>query len=243
MTKKNGAFLINYLNSGGEDGVVDILADIVRERVREWAIAVNEGPQRFKDAIGAQEEAVEILVKTIAGEELEAIDSSVPTPILFKYFNKPMIMPNKDQVKKWGKKWKVVEEMLEQEDRIRTEKAIQKRRNIIKMIKTGNGTQPIPQLGITLNRLNIGDITIKQGTQLEKAAEREVTEERERAAEILELKHVRNRIKELTEMKYSLQEARDIVQTERSKVDKKINEIIGIDLEGLGRGLGQDFKK
>jgi hypothetical protein len=243
--KRNGEFLINYLNSGGEEGVKDILADIVRERVREWAIAVREGPQTFKEAISAQEDAVEILIKAVAGEELEKIPSSVPTTILFKYFDTPQGMPTESEKKMWLKNWKKVDEILKSESRTEVEEKVEERRKIIKEIRKGNGVQPIPQLGITLNRLNIGDITIKKGTQLEVAAEKEVKEKREREAEIVELDHVGERIGKLMgpPWDYTRQEARDIVQTERGKVEKKINEIVGIDLEGLGRGLSHISKK
>src|SRR3989344_14558 len=42
--------LIEFLNSGGERGVKNILADIMRERLREWAISTKEGPQTSNDA-------------------------------------------------------------------------------------------------------------------------------------------------------------------------------------------------
>jgi regulator of protease activity HflC (stomatin/prohibitin superfamily) len=234
-------YLINYLNSGGENGVKNILADIVRERVRAWAMNHQEGPQTFEEALGSREEAVEILIKAVAGKELNPIPSRVPTTILFKYFNEPQISPTKSEERTWGKKWKRVDEILQKEDKANIEKEVGIRINQVKEIQRGNGIQSIPQLGITLNRLNIGDISIKEGTELEKAAEKDVKEKKEREAEKTELEHVRKRIKELKGIGYSLQEARDIVQTERKKVNKQIHDIQG--LEGFGKGIGEALRR
>ena len=110
--KRNGQFLINYLNSEGEKGVRNILDEVVRERVREWAIAVEEGPQTFREALRAHEEAMEILIKTVAGEEMKRVPSSIPTPILLKYFNNPQKVPTPSERKKWGSNWEKVDEEM-----------------------------------------------------------------------------------------------------------------------------------
>jgi len=235
-------YLIEYLNCGGEKGVNDILADIVKERVRGWAMNHQEGPQTFEEALGAREDAVEILIKAVSGTELKKIPSRIPTTILFKYFNEPQIPPTESEIAfGWGEKWEKIDETLQNENRTEVENAVSARREQVQDIQRGNGVQPIPQLGITLNRLNIGDIAIKKGTQLEEAAEQEVSEKRQKEAEKVELKHVRGRIKELTAMDFSLQEARDIVQTERNKVKKQIHDIQG--LKGLGLGIGEALKR
>jgi len=230
--------LIEYLNSGGEENVWKILEDIVRERVREWAIDRQEGPQDFEEALGAREEAISILIKAVAGEDIEPIPSSVPTPILLKYFNQPQKPPTENQAKQWGKNWEKVKEILEKEDKEKIRKAIEKRKKQVQEIQRGNGKQPIRSLGIILNRLNIGDIALKPGTELARTAEAKVKEEKEREGEKVEIEHVKNRIEELTKLGFSLQEARDIVQTERGKVEKKIIDIQGIGnlLKGISKG-------
>lgn len=225
--------LIEYLNSGGEEGVKNILSDIVRERVRAWAMDSLEGPQTFEQAIGSREEAVELLIKAVAGTELGKIPSCIPTAILFKYFNEPQVQPTPEEKKIWGKNWKNVEEILQKEDKAAIEKAIKKRKNQVKEIQRGNGAQAVPQLGIMLNRLNIGDILIKEGTELETAAGKEVKEKKERDAEIVELRHMGKRIEEYVKMGFTRQEARDIIQTERGKVTKEIK-----DIQGLKGGQG-----
>lgn len=127
--KNSAERLIEFLNSGGESGVKNILQDIVRERLREWAIATTEGPQKWQDAMKAQDEATKILVAEITGIE--------PDP------------------------------------------------DIVRRIRQGNGIEPIPQLGIILNRLNVGEI--KPQGQLAKAAESEVKEVQERRGEVFEV--------------------------------------------------------
>ena len=239
FNRRLGEFLINYLNNGGEGkddnkekkGVRTILADIVRERVREWAIAVDEGPKTFEEALGAQEQAVGILLKTIAGEELNPIPSIVPTPILFKYFNEPKGKLTPSEKDFAGDNWENVEKKLSNEDRDEVKKAVKERLKTVRKMKAGNGTQPIKALGITLNRLNIGDIRIKPGTDLARAAEQRVKEDRERLAEQLELKYVRKRIKELMEppFNFSNVKALEIVQVEKKKVKKEIKEIQGFE--------------
>jgi hypothetical protein len=111
----------------------------------------------------------------------------------------------------------------------------------IKLVRQGNGTAPIESLGIILNRLNVGIITVVG--KLVETAELKAIEEKEREAEKIEIDHVRERIQELIKTGFTPKEARDIVQTERKKVEKKITEIQGIDLEGLGRGIGHAFGK
>ncbi len=240
--------LIEFLNCGREEGVRNILADIVRERIREWGIAVEEGPQTFEEAMKAQKEAVAILVKAIAGEALKKISSSIPTWILMKYFSEPQKKPTPSEAKKWGENWGILEEALNQEpdgrERIREE--IKERMRIIGDIKRGNGVQPISQLGIILNRFNIGEIIIKPGTALETAAEAKVKEAKEREAEMLELTHVKNRILELKEeLKINNEQALEILQTERGKVKKEIKEVkanISAETRGLVEKIVGAFK-
>ncbi len=100
-------------------------------------------------------------------------------------------------------------------------------------------------MGIVLNRLNIQDIEIKPGSQLSFAAETKVREERERDGEIVEIKHIADRIAELMKAPYNFtaQEARDLIQTERNKVDKRIIDIQGFDIQNLGRTFKGIFKE
>jgi len=236
----DSSHIIEYLNSGGEKGVRNILEDIVKERLRGWAMSAQEGPQAFEEAIASKEEATEILIKAVAGAELQRIPSVVPTHILFKYFSIPPEAPTGSQAAKWGGKWELVEQIISREDRQQIENAIKIRRRQIKEISRGNGLQSIPQLGIVLNRLNIEAIDIDPSSDLSKAAEQDVKERREQVAEKRELVNVCDLIEKLTKMGYTLQEARDIVQIElNKKTTRNIQDIQGIDLAGFGKGIGQ----
>ncbi|TAL22366.1 MAG: hypothetical protein EPN94_11250, partial [Nitrospirae bacterium] len=104
----NENYAIEYLNHGGESGIKNILSDMVRERLRQWAIAANKGPQTWEELLRAQEEATAMLIREIAG--------------LSTHLSK------------------------EEHD------------EIIQKIRVGNGVQPIQQMGITLNRLNITEV-------------------------------------------------------------------------------------
>jgi regulator of protease activity HflC (stomatin/prohibitin superfamily) len=228
--------LINYLNSGGEKGVKAILEDIVRERIREWAISDEEGPGTWEDALKSRGDAVTILVKAIIGEELPKIPSSVPTSVLLKYFDQPRKSPIKSEVKKWGQKWEEVAKKIEedynnlpqnqrttpQEFSAGLKEKIEERRAIINGIRQGNGNQIMPQLGIILNRLNIGEMAVTG--EVAKAAELRAKEEKEREGEILELEHIAKRIKGLKKSGFSGEQALEVIQTERDKVKKLISE-------------------
>ena len=216
--------LIAYIDSGGENGVRDILNDIIRQRVREWAIAHDQGPQTFDEAMKAQDEAIYILTKAIVGTLLKKIPcDEIPTTVLSKYFRKPRRVPFPAEAKRWGKSWKKAEEILNQysfEQRKEIEEAVKKRDEEIADIKSGNGSKRVKHLGIILLRLNIGDIQIKKGTELEKAAEKMVVEKRQRDAEKIEINNVRKRAESLKGV--SRERAFDIVQTERGKIKREI---------------------
>ncbi|HDH31266.1 MAG TPA: hypothetical protein ENH26_00645 [Candidatus Wolfebacteria bacterium] len=218
--------LIEYLNKGKEDGVNDILQDIIRERLRVWAIAHSEGPQSGEEAMKAQYDAVAILVKAIAGVTLTPIPSDIPTTILLSYFAKFRAEPTESEAKTWGPHWKKVEERLGKltpEELQHLTEVVEGRREVIQALRQGNGVQPIPQLGIILNRLNIGEI--KPLGEWAKALEMKSKEDRDRIAETVELEHVRDQIGELkTALTISSEQALEIIQTERGKVAKNISE-------------------
>ncbi|MBU1292101.1 hypothetical protein KKH07_01250 [Patescibacteria group bacterium] len=236
--------LIEYLDSGGEEGVKNILRDITIERIRNWAMHPVEGPQNYLQAFASKEEAINTIIKSVAGKELEKIPSSIPTSILFDYFNEPQIPPRDDTRKSiGGENWmKMRKEFIERrEDEEKVKKAIEKRKLTIKEIQGGNGKQIVKHLGIILNRLNIGDMDIKPDTDLYKAVQTKIKEESERAGEIAELEHVATRIKKLMDppLEFSLEQALEIVQTERKKVGKNIYEIKGLKDTNIGKVMNK----
>lgn len=50
----NPPLLINFLNSGGEEGVKNILEDIIQDRIRSWALSSYEGPSYMDGGYGRQ---------------------------------------------------------------------------------------------------------------------------------------------------------------------------------------------
>ena len=101
-----------------------------------------------------------------------------------------------------------------------------------------NGLSDTGYLGIVLTRLNIGKV--KEQGELAKAAEAFAKEKKQIEGEIIELDHVRARMKEFTDdTDLTSREARDVVQTERGKVQRNVHEIVGINLGDFGRSLGE----
>jgi hypothetical protein len=237
--------LIEYLNNKGEAGVNGILEDIVRQKLREWAVATEEGPQTWEEAMKARDEAILILAKAILGDELARIrkpdntPSQVPTAFWFKYFytayfrQSPEQYPDEDdeEFKRREKEWKTIKDLIKKETNDENEedtsyirKQVDNRKGEIDNVRRGNGVKHIKHLGIILNRLNLGEFKVKG--DLAKAAELRAKEKREMVAEKFELQHISNRIKELISppFNYSPEQALEIVQTERGKVPKTISE-------------------
>ena len=62
--KNDPKALIEYINSGGKSGTEDILADIIEEKIREWAIG-----KPWEECLRANVEAAEMLIREITGVE------------------------------------------------------------------------------------------------------------------------------------------------------------------------------
>lgn len=230
--------LVNFINAGGISGVSDIIQDIAIERIREWASSSDEGPQTWDDALRSRESATAILLKAIAGGSLGEISSKVPTTILIKYFAKSGKKPLASEAKEWGKNWEGVKDAItkESQDPARQAEAsaagksyedllrgqIEERWRDIEKARAGNGGYRIPQLGIVLNRLNVGQILPTGRVAL--VADRQAEEVQEREAETVELEHVRNRIIEYVGMGFTLEAAREIVMVERGKATLTVSE-------------------
>ncbi|MDI6717919.1 MAG: SPFH domain-containing protein [Patescibacteria group bacterium] len=181
-----GEGLKTFINNGGESGVKNILEDIVAERLRNWAIAKEEGPVEWQEAMAAGEKASATLLKAILGDRLIPIPSEIPTLVLFSYFGSPKKKPRSEEDKlKWGENWEKVDEILEREGKEKVREAFERRRQEVIRARQGNGTFELPQLGIVINRLNIGEI--KPNGNLAKSAELKVKEEQERKAEVYEV--------------------------------------------------------
>ncbi len=167
------SYLIEYLNSGGENGVKSIIDDVVEEAIREFAADPTRMPNTWEDAVKMRKEFLAEIVISILGKD--------PSQTSQQEINE-----------------------------------------ITAELRRGNGKMKLETLGIVLNRVNITHIQPKG--KLAEAAELEAKEKRERKAEIIELDHVSDRIKKLRKLGFANEQALEIIQTERGKVQKNINE-------------------
>ena len=237
--------IINFLNSGKESGVEDILQDIVQQKLREWAIATEEGPQTWEEAMAAKDDAIWLLSKAILGEELPTIvkddktPSEVPSVFWRQYFYTSYFKGELEQKedekdrgyekrkKEMGKWLKKIEEELKgadsktsDEKKDRMKKQIEGRKNEVDEIRRGNGCKPIKHLGIILKRLNLGEFKLLG--EVAKAAELKAKEEREALAENVEIDNFNRLVKKvIKETGVSSKEAIRVVQSERKKLIRK----------------------
>ncbi len=217
--------LINFQNSGEHDGVNGLLTNVVKERLRIWAISGDEGPQTWKEGMQAGEEASTIILKALLGDILEKIPSDVPTHALMKFLAEHRKKPTTSEAKTFGPNWEILKakwDNLPPEKQNEIKAAIAKRRAEIKTASEGNGKFKLLQFGIKINKLNIGEIKVLG--EVARVAELVAKEAREQEAEVVELKHIAKRIRALKALKMSNEQAIEIIQTERAKVIKNISE-------------------
>ena len=231
---------INFLNNGGNNGVENQLEGKIQERVREWAMADEEGPQDWEELQKSRLEASSVLTKTIGFNHVTEIPSYaqlVPTVILMRYFTNPRptkwaTLNEKDWIGEDGK-WKKVEDAIltfsdDENERLAmknlTDDAVEKRRKEVQKLRSGEGEIFLEDLGIKIERLNVGEIKVLG--EVANAADKKAKEKQEMEAEKQEIDNVKDRIKELISepFNYSKEQALEIVQTERGKVTKTITE-------------------
>ncbi|MDP3901417.1 MAG: hypothetical protein Q8Q37_00365 [bacterium] len=221
--------LMEFIDSGSESGVIAQLTGKIQERVREWAMGDEEGPATWEELNQSQLEGTSVLVKKIASNSLSEIPDfaqGVPTWIWLRFFSQPRPTKLLKNEKVWaGNDWEKVRNVLdslndEQQTGLKT--AVDGRRAQISALRTGKGKILLDDLGVTLERLNIGDVDVLGETG--KTAELQAKEEQERQGEKMELNFVRERIKELMSppFNFSSEKALEVVQTERGKVKKEI---------------------
>jgi regulator of protease activity HflC (stomatin/prohibitin superfamily) len=222
--------IINFLNNGGEKGIETQIREKINERVREWALAEEFGPANWQELMAARNECVFLLIKYIAGNSITEIPEyaqEIPTYIWLRYFEKPRPQKTTKNEEPWANNnWEKVNikfNQLSKDEQKNLKEAITKRKKELINLKTGIGQIKLEDLGIILERLNIGDINVD--TEIEKRARLRVQEELEREAEKIEISHVKNRMQELiSEFKITPAEALEIVQTEKGKIKKEIKE-------------------
>lgn len=244
--------LSEFINSKKEEGVKEQLTGKIQERIREWCVNTEEGPNNWFELNQAKLEGTSILVKKIASDSLTEIPEyaqEIPTWIWLLYFSKPKpkkFLKNEEQ---WVEDdWKKVKDALKEiEDNLglnsinELKEAVEKRREEISSLRTGTGNIIIEDLGIVIERLNIGDVDVLG--KVADAAEMQAKEEQERLAEKLELDGVIARIKELMAEPYlyTKEQAQELIQTERAKVAKTIHETklnVSAETRSMIEGIG-----
>lgn len=211
-----------YVRSGGEEGSAKQLEGMVKERLREWAFATEEGPQSWQEALGAREEAEAVILKMLA-DNLDPVSAPVPTAILMKFFAGKK--PTKHEAHGWGQNWKKVRTWFDGlapalQERVREQ--VGKRRKKVREMRQGRGTAENEGLGVILTRLNIDEIK-PLGKVAEKAS-RKAEEEEERAANDVRLAHLNKKVEELMKLGFSHDAAAEIVQIETGRVTKTVSE-------------------
>jgi hypothetical protein len=247
--------LINYLNTGGEDGVRKNLSDMTEDRLRTWAISNQEGPSDWVEAMASKDEALEVLLKAILGDSLPKVDSDIPTTAWMKYFSRPRRKPSLNEIRMgWAVKdpadqsqlWAGLQAefaklspeaqgVLESQVGKRAE-AVRKIKEGIQNIEDGQGMFSQKALGITILRFTVNAISLK-GKTAEKA-ESDAKEKQEAKGEAREIKNVSRRIRKLRQNnpEMSLEEAIRIVQIQQGKISESVIRVLG-----ASTGLGQDF--
>ena len=167
---KNGHALINYLKSGKAKGVTSLIDNISAQKLREWGMSEEEGPQTWHQAMSSGDEASASLLKRILGEELTPVDPEqwLPnflTSDLLAYFVRPRRLSPKDntpQLDRCGANWTTIETAFtsltsDQQKAIRDQ--VEARRKAIQNVASGKGHFDMFEYGVFLSRLNLGEIS------------------------------------------------------------------------------------
>jgi hypothetical protein len=253
-----GESLNTYINKGGEIGVRKSLRNGIEDRTRTWAASNDEGPADWEEAQALKGDAHEVLVKAILRESLTEIDSPIPTTAWLRFFARPQAEPSDyDIAQGWAKKrvtvlpngkkrkrfsWKGLDAIFQaytDDVKEMLERQIEKRREDVRAVREGSAKFPIRSLGITVVKFNVKEVKVEGAVA--KAAELEEKEKKERAADEVEIQNVSDRIRQLLAdiPNLTVQQAIDIVQTERDKVARTIIAVngaqtaVGSDLLGL----------
>lgn len=231
---ENGDILLHYVKSGKREGVQNILSDIARGRIREWAASSSEGPDDWLGARESGDEAVAVLLRRLNGwgifgsptEQKAARDSNISISALYKM--RARKSPNAQERTLWSvtnpdgsvSDWGKLEEIVLRNTTLSS--AVDNLMIRLSEATDGNAQIVIQDLGIQITRFTLKDI-VPLGGVAEKA-ELQAKEREERKGEMEELNHVKERIKELKELGFSPQEAAEIVQIERKKVTKTVSQ-------------------
>lgn len=192
--------LANFINIGEHHGFHDMIQQIKDEKLRTWSRNIHEGPQTWEELVESSEIAIAILVKGICGDSIGRVHTEIPTSelIMCRTKREPS---NSTMRQKWGdgqtdgdyvttRKWdKLLSEVealpkTEQDD---LWEAVDRRIDMVKKIRGGNGEWAIPHMGVILVRANLGEMSPVMENTVVIASMKRKQEEREREAEDYEI--------------------------------------------------------
>lgn len=258
--------LMRFINAGRHKTVVNILHDMCRQALRYWAKSEDEGPSNYNELLATGDEGINFVYRAIIGEEKEKIPSSIPTSILIKLFRNfygEKLFPHSERPrpdltkfeKEKYKDWDRIDEIIGSPEEcglpldINNERfkklkvAVDERLKVISQLAKGNGIVEKEDLGITFNRVNLGDV--QPEGKLAEVIDLPVKEEIEAKGETTEIELVKAAAKALAdELKIPGETALDVVQSERGKAKREIKKI-DVSAETLSRAfqLISTFKK
>jgi hypothetical protein len=192
--------LSNFINIGEHHGFRDMIQQIKDEKLRTWSGNIHEGPQTWEELKESGDIAIAILVKGICGDSMGRVHNEIPTSELIMY-KTGRIPSNPKMREKWGdgntegeyessEKWQLLlakVNALPEAERTALWEAVDERIELIKKIRGGSGSWPIPHMGVLLTRANLGEILPDKENKVVQASLKLKEEERERDAENYEI--------------------------------------------------------
>ena len=182
-----------FLDNGGHLKVEEQIEGKLTERAREWSVSPNEGPETWEELRRSGLEASATLTKAIGFNhitEIKKYAQNVPTFTWLRFFEKPrpeteITKKEKPWIEKDWAKVKAIYSSLSPEQQKELEIDVENRREEIKHLRAGLGHVLIEDLGIEIERLNLGDITVIG--DVGKFADMKAKEVQQRSGEVYEV--------------------------------------------------------
>lgn len=235
---------IDYLNSGGEDGVRSIIHDVIEDRIKTWAYSNTGGPSIWMEAQTLEDDTHEALVRDLLGDMLASVDSLIPANTWMRFFDKPQSEPTEyDANPRNGWAWKgedsegkpdwnwdglqKIYDSYPNSEQLKLKEQVDQRKKDIRKIRSGKGDFRYRSLGITIVRFTVNEVKVMG--RVAKAAEMEEKKRRERDADKIRIDNISERAKKLMvdHPDLTLKQAFELVQVERGKVTKTIIDVTG----------------
>lgn len=193
-TNKNNIREIDHASIDVE--IEKALQSLIGNILRQWALHPIYGPHYWEEAVALPLEALNNIAKALFGENLEGIESEIPTSVLIQYFNnnKPS---NNYLAKEYGENWEKLKEMLAEKhpnmnpedsnSETKLQERVFDRVQILRRLESGKAKRKLESLGIIITRLNIEEILPNEENPVYKSSLEKAMEDRDRISEKTEL--------------------------------------------------------